>query len=141
MCSMLWKATRKAMSTRSGNGIEFINAQGEPDVLPLGELDSVEMTPNCSFQDYAGRPTHPGDKMPWIRKMAHRDNRTVYDCIREISLDGITPSDPQGHFWTTREDQVMQRLKDRGVAPYFWPKILGRSAPSVLRRAKWMFYS
>jgi hypothetical protein len=141
MCSMPWKAIPKAMSTHSGNGIQFINAQGEPDVLPLGELDSVEMTPNCSFQDYAGRPSHPGDKRPWIRKVVQKDNRKVYDCIREITLGGIKPTRPQGRFWTTQEDRVMCLLKERGVAPYFWPRILGRTVTSVRSRSKKMFGS
>ena len=56
MCSMPWKAIPKAMSTRSGNGIEFKNAQGEPDVLPLGELDSVERSGRSSWRDYAATP-------------------------------------------------------------------------------------
>jgi hypothetical protein len=53
---MPWKAIPKAMSTRSGNGIQFINAQGEPDVLPLGELEAVERSGRSSWREYAATP-------------------------------------------------------------------------------------
>jgi len=56
MCSMWWTATPGMMRTGS-NGLLFKNAQGEPDVLSLGELNAVEVSGRSSLEEYRSTPS------------------------------------------------------------------------------------
>ena len=94
MCSESLMATPATMPTRSTNGIPFKNAQGEPDVLPLGELDSVELTGRSRWMDYA---TTPGEwaalAAPVVPLMEARPGAVEplhVDCPTDLSRNGIT---------------------------------------------------
>jgi hypothetical protein len=121
------------------NGLQFTNAQGLQDVLSMDEFKSVELTRNCSFQDYAGRPTYPGDKMPWINIYQHRDTKNVYAAIQRITLQGMKLPERDGYYWTDAENMAMDLLREHQVPRAYWPKILRRSRASVERRAKQMY--
>jgi hypothetical protein len=149
MCSTWWTATpamMKIVSEFDGEAvmvspsIPYTGPDGWPDVMSGYEVDSVEVMPGSTFQDYAGRPSYPGDKMPWIRVSGQYDHLSVYSCIRRIALMGLTLVPPNYYSWTTTEEEAMLRMRDCNVPREYWHKILGRSRSSVHRRAKDLFY-
>jgi hypothetical protein len=69
------------MSTHSGNGLPFKNAQGEPDVLPLGELEAVERSGRSRWMEYAATLGEwPAAPVPIVPLMEARSNQTTADA-------------------------------------------------------------
>jgi hypothetical protein len=69
-------AIPKAMQTRSGS-IPFINAEGKPDELPLGELEAVERSGCSSWQTYImQRPQWAPPSAPVVPLMEARPGQT-----------------------------------------------------------------
>ena len=127
MCSMPWKAIHPVMSTRSGNGIQgvpFKNAQGEPDVLPLGELEAVERSGRSIFGEYAMKPSQwPVAQVAVIPLMEGRPGATVpHPSFFELIGDG-------NKRWTITEIEVLLRQADE--PDHSWAIIASRHKRSL----------
>ena len=70
--------SRKMTTTHSDNGLPFKNAQGEPDVLPLGELEAVERSGRSSWQEYGMEIGEwPGEQFAVESLMEARPGQTI----------------------------------------------------------------
>jgi hypothetical protein len=77
MC-LMWSKGTPAMTRIGSDGVPFKNAQGEQDVLSLGELDAVEITGRCSWQEYLRYATQwPSVTVPVDSLMDARPGQTT----------------------------------------------------------------
>lgn len=112
----------------SENGIAFKNAQGEPDVLSLGELQCVERSGRSAWMDYATTPNEwPAVVVPMVPLMEARPG-----AVEPLHVDRPTDLSRNGIDWSYDECCALIKANpSRNVDIIAFAKQHGRSPMAV----------
>ena len=110
------------------NGVPFKNAQGEPDVLPLGELQCVERSGRSTWMDYATTPGEwPFVVVPMVPLMEARPG-----AVEPLHVDSPTDLSRNGMDWSYDECCALVKTNpSRNVDIMAFAKQHGRTPMAV----------